>query len=78
MGGVIRYVLVQNKVAYKRMEEGRRKFRNIFIDMSKTISQHISFGEDGAVIYRVLHVYSPDHSFENIKFVFASKHAREE
>ena len=78
MGGVIRYVLEQNKVANKRMEEGIRKSRNMFIDTSKTINQHISFGDDGPMIYRLVHIFSLDHSFDNSKFEFASKYARKE
>ena len=76
-GGIIRYVLEQSKVADDRMEEERRA-RNVFIDMSKTINQHISFGIDAAVIHRVVHIYSPDHSFHNSRYVFASNHARQE
>ena len=78
MGGVIRYVLGQNEVADDRMEEGIRKCREKFIDRSKTIYQHISFGEDSSVMYRVLHIFSRDHSYDNSRFVFASSHVREE
>ena len=76
MGGVIRYVLEQNTDADEIMEEGIRKSRDMFIDTSKTINQHISFGDDGPMIYRLVHIHSPDHSFRNSKFVFASEHAR--
>ena len=78
VGGVIRYVLELHKDADDSMEEGILQARNMFMVMSKNINQQISFGDGLAMVYRVVHILSTDHSFKNSKFVFASNYARNE
>ena len=78
MGGIIRYVLEQNDVADKRMETGIRKAKNMFITMSQSIDEQFSSGKHGVLIYRVAHIFLPDHSIDNSKYVFASNYAQKE
>ena len=60
MGGVFRYVLQQhNDVADERMEEGISRCREKLIDWSKSLDYHISYGIDGPLMYRAIHIYSP-------------------
>eukprot|EP00595_Chromulina_sp_UTEXLB2642_P003303 CAMPEP_0196764974 /NCGR_PEP_ID=MMETSP1095-20130614/7311_1 /TAXON_ID=96789 ORGANISM="Chromulina nebulosa, Strain UTEXLB2642" /NCGR_SAMPLE_ID=MMETSP1095 /ASSEMBLY_ACC=CAM_ASM_000446 /LENGTH=349 /DNA_ID=CAMNT_0042122019 /DNA_START=416 /DNA_END=1465 /DNA_ORIENTATION=- len=75
MGGVIRYVLEQNNVADEIMDDGISKARNMFTEMSLSISTQIASSKQGALIYRVVHYYSPDHSRVNSSIVFASEYA---
>ena len=78
MGGTVRYVLEQHSVADERMEMGIRNARYMFKENSLTIAQQVSTCDDDTLLYRVAHIFSPDHSTYNSKFVFASDYARKE
>ena len=77
MGGVIRYVLEQNDVADSAMDAGVSKARSSLIKMCQTMHDQNFSGKDGVLIYRLLHIYSPDHTSDNSTIVFASDFARE-
>jgi len=76
MGGIIRYVLEQNEVADKRLNQGICKARNMFTDMAIAISSQVAGGINGHLIYRVVHYYSPDNRDDNCILSFASPYCR--
>ena len=57
MGGVIRYVLQQNNVADSAMSHGESQARNSFFKICQTIHDQNFPDNDGAWIYRLLHIY---------------------
>ena len=59
------------------MSFGESRARNSFFKACQTIHDQNFPGKDGAQIYRLLHIYSPDHSSENATVVFASDYDRE-
>ena len=77
MGGVIRYVLEQNDAADEAMAAGVSKARRSLIGICQTMHDQTFSGNDDVLIYRVVHLYSPDHSKGNSTIVFASDYARE-
>ena len=77
MGGVIRYVLEQNNVADDAMDAGVSKARSSLIEICQTMNDQKFPSKDGVLIYRLLHIYSSDHTIVNSTIVFASEYARE-
>ena len=73
MGGVIRYVLEQNNVADSAMARGESQARYSLLKLCEAIYFQTS---DDAVMYRFVHLFSPDHTSECAKIVFASNYAR--
>ena len=73
MGGVIRYVLEQNDVADSAMARGESQARCSLLKLCEAIYFQTS---DNAVMYRFVHLFSPDHTIDNATVVFASDYAR--
>ena len=73
MGGVIRYVLEQNDIAERAMASGYYKATHSLLEMCEAIYFQNS---DDALMYRYVHLFSPDHSSVNATVVFASDNAR--
>ena len=73
IGGVIRYVLEQHEVADNEMAYGESRARNSLWTICRLIYDQNS---DDALMYRFVHLFSPDHSSVNATIVFASDYAR--
>ena len=73
MGGVIRYILEQNNVADSAMARGESQARCSLLKLCEAIYFQTS---DDAVMYRFVHLFSPDHTIDNATVVFASDYAR--